>query len=105
MFYNFLLQIIMMLSLATAVYVFSRAIPRVDDEVVAPGDKKNGLWWERTMKKLPLDKIDDTFNRFVEKTLRKTKIAIMKADNAVTGKLKGFKSENGKKNGDSGLIS
>ncbi|MCL4406156.1 MAG: hypothetical protein M1471_01315 [Patescibacteria group bacterium] len=104
MFYNFLLQIVMMAALAAVVYIASRVIPRIDDEIAAPA-LPNSLWWERAIKKIPLDKIDGTFNRFVEKTLRKLKIVIMKADNAVTGKLKGFKSENGKKNGDGGLIS
>jgi hypothetical protein len=104
MFYNFLLQIIMMAALAAAVYIFSRAIPRIDDEAMAASPKE-GLWWERTMKRIPLNKIDDSFDNFMEKTLRKVKIVLMKADNLVTGKLKGLKSESGKKNGDSGLVS
>jgi hypothetical protein len=94
----------MMMALAVAVYIFSRAIPRIDDEAIVT-ESKNSLWWERTMKKIPLNKIDDSFDNFMEKTLRKVKIFLMKADNLVTGKLKGFKSENGKKNNDKGLIS
>lgn len=92
----------MMLCLAAAVYIVSRAIPRIDDEAMA-SESKSDLWWERTMKRIPLDKIDDSFDNFVQKTLRKVKIMLMKADNLVTGKLKGFKTENGKKNGDNGI--
>jgi hypothetical protein len=73
----------------------------VEDETSANRLRKGRL--SGLSKKIPLDKIDDSLNLVFHKILRKIKIAIMKADNAVTNKLKDVREDANKKSGGTGL--
>ena len=82
--YDFLLQISLFISLGIVVYLFARAVPRVDEsgETVHTHGRI-----DRFLAKLPLDKIDDRLNVILEKTLRKTRIFTMKVDNVIDERL------------------
>ncbi len=82
--YDFLLQISLFISLGIIIYLFARAVPRVDEsgEVVHTHGRI-----DRFLAKLPLDKIDDRLNVILEKTLRKTRIFTMKVDNVIDDRL------------------
>lgn len=87
--YSFILQFLIMVSLATIIYLIARTIPRIDENVVLGQSKKSFLG--NFFSKLPLEKIDLMFNNLLEKILRKFKIIVMKTDNALTRKLSDFK--------------
>ncbi|HEY4500130.1 MAG TPA: hypothetical protein VJH70_03390 [Candidatus Paceibacterota bacterium] len=92
--YNFVLQMIMMLSLGTVVYLAARALPRVGERVV-PGSPAQ--YMDKLVKKIPIEKLDAFLNATLEKILRKSKIFILKVDNRVTFYLNKFKKNgNGK---------
>ena len=90
--YDFILQVIVMLSLGTAVYLIARAIPRVS-ETPAPAVKKNRF--DELVKQIPFEKIDAFLNSSAAKVLRRVKVFIMKADNLITGYLNKIKPANG----------
>lgn len=91
--YNFLLQIIIMASLAAMVYIIARAMPRISS-LAAPVEKKNYL--EEFFKKIPWHKIDAFLSLAAEKFLRRLKITILKFDNSISKHLSKFKITNGK---------
>lgn len=97
MLYNFILETIIFLSLGIIILCLARTLPRIEDESSAMSFKKDKM--SRLVKRLPLDKMDETLNLVFHKILRRIKVLIMKADNAVTGKLKSFRSGNNNKNG------
>jgi hypothetical protein len=77
--YNFTVQITLVTSLAVMIYLLARALPRVSDadEGAAAG------FFDRLVDKLPLERIDITISAILEKTLRKSKILVLKLDNAI----------------------
>jgi len=83
--YDFLLQTILFASLSVIVYLFARAIPRVD-EVSEPG--YTGGRFDKLLARLPLREIDARVHKFFQKALRRVKVIIMKSDNIVDEKLK-----------------
>lgn len=89
---NFILQILLALSLGTMVFIFARAVPRVNEgDAHSPTDaleKKLEQW----IASLPLHKIDKGINLFLEKILRKLRILILKFDNIVHSILAKVKS-------------
>ena len=87
--YSFILQFLIMASLAAIIYLVARTIPRIDENVVLGQSKKSFL--ENFFSKLPLEKIDLMLDNLLEKILRKFKIVVMKTDNALTRKLSDFK--------------
>lgn len=90
--YDFILQVIVMLSLGTAVYLIARAIPRVS-EAPAPAVKKN--YFDELVKRIPFEKIDAFLNAAAAKILRRVKVFIMKVDNLITGYLNKIKPASG----------
>ena len=85
-----------MSSLGTIVYLFGRAIPRVNniEENISKDYSQNKI--DKFIARIPFDEIDISFSIFIEKTLRKIKLLLMKWDNIVTnhiGKMR--KSANG----------
>ena len=104
MLYNFFLQLIMMFSLGVVVYILASAIPRIEDE--SETDRRQGVL-DTLVHKIPLDRIDNYLNLFLQKMFRRIKIFLMKMDNFVTERLDRFKQENGKngKNDKSDLFS
>jgi hypothetical protein len=94
--YNFILQIAIMLSLGTMIYLMARAVPRIGDEtseiIIKPKSK-----FDQLVSSLPMEKIDAFFNNFIEKLLRKLKLLSIKLDNFSTNylnKVKKYKLNN-----------
>lgn len=84
--YNFILQIILISSLATIVYLMARALPRVQQEEMAAGSAfKQRL--EQLIKKIPLSKFDKSLSKFNEKTLRKSRVIVLRIDNFISNRL------------------
>lgn len=88
--YSFILQFIVMVSLAAIIYLVARTIPRIDENVVLGETKKS--FFDDLVPKLPLEKIDLFFSNLLEKMLRRVKIVIMKIDNILTRRISDFKS-------------
>ena len=86
--YNFVLQVLIMLSLGTLVYIMARAVPRVGERVNVSSPIK---YLDRLIKNIPLEKIDGFLSLTAEKSLRKLKIWILKLDNIISNHLNKFK--------------
>lgn len=81
--FQFIFSTILMLSIGSILYLAARALPRVEEE---PRGKQNLLdRWAAS--ELP-EKIDATFNAYLVKFLRKTKVVLLKVDNSLTDRLK-----------------
>ncbi len=82
-----------MISLGAIIFLVARALPRISEtESVGVFEKKANRW-----SSFPFEKIDAVINAFVEKSLRKIKLILMKTDNMASRHLNKFK-----KNGDNG---
>jgi len=78
-------------SFATVVYILARALPRVPDEELGATKAKNFL------SNIPAHKIDLAIASFLEKVLRRSRVVVLRVDNAINnslGKIK--KNGNGK---------
>lgn len=78
--YNFILQLIVMLSLGAIIYLIARAAPRVT-EAESPLPKEN--YFDKLVRKLPLEKADAFVSAYFEWFLRKLKIVILRLENIV----------------------
>jgi len=90
--YDFLLQTSFFVSLGVVIYLLARAVPRIHEsgEIVhAPGR------FDRLLSKLPLQKIDERINVFLEKFLRRAKVVLMKLDNFINHHLGRLRKSNG----------
>lgn len=87
--YDFILQLLIMVSLAVLIYLVARTIPRIDENVVLTASKNS--FFGKLVSKIPLEKLDFMFNNLLEKILRRFKIVVMKLDNILTKWLSGFK--------------
>jgi len=94
--YDFILQIVTFLSLGVLIYLFARALPRINENVSSEPTPRTD-YIDKAMKKLPLSKIDSMINLFIGKALRRIKVVVMKVDNVINRHLNKVK-----KNGDSG---
>jgi len=86
--YNFILQIVIVLSLGVIIYLIARTIPRTTNESEVGGLPDQGLpgqrpagGFDKLVSKIPLAKIDAAIDSFLLKLLRKIKVLIMKVDN------------------------
>lgn len=86
--YNFILQTILMSSLAAIIYLFARALPRVNE---SSSQKQGGDYIEELLNRLPFEKADAFVSMTMEKVLRKTKVFVLKLDNILTTHLKNLK--------------
>lgn len=86
--YNFILQTILMASLAVIIYLFARAMPRASE---SSDQKQGGDYIEELLSRLPLEKADAFVSMAMEKILRKFKVIILKMDNILTRHLKNLK--------------
>ena len=86
---KFISHIITMLSLGTILYIFARALPRID-ETEAQGKK---IFARNHILFYYLEKIDGYLHSFSEKTLRKTGVVLMKLENKVNKKLTQIKKD------------
>ncbi|HEY4497104.1 MAG TPA: hypothetical protein VI432_03080 [Candidatus Paceibacterota bacterium] len=81
--YNLILQIIFMGSLGVIVYLFAIAVPRMQD---SSDEGRSGLI-SRFFSKLPLHRVDTALKSYKDKTLRRLKVLILRADNAVSKRI------------------
>lgn len=91
---NFLLQIVIMLSLAIMVYMVARKVPQLDDTVsVEITPKQTGLAGkiDKVFDKVPLERLDFWFTQVLEKFLRKSRVFLLKLDNKLVHHLEKFK--------------
>jgi hypothetical protein len=77
-----------MLSLGTLVYLIARTVPRISDTAQTL-PKEN--YFDRLIKKLPIEKADALASSLMEKLLRKLKVVVLKLDNLVTKHLRSLK--------------
>lgn len=100
--HSFILEIFIMLSLGTVIFLVARALPRISDFEASAGEteKCEKRWWSA----LPLEKIDKIFNAFLEKTLRRVKLILMKLDNMVSRHLGKFKKNDNANNSGNDLM-
>jgi len=89
--YDFILQLLIMSSLATIIYLAARAIPRIDESALLSSSKNSAF--RNWISNIPLEKIDLMFDNLLEKLLRKIKIVVMKTDNVLTRRLSSFKPD------------
>ena len=87
--YNFILQTIIMTGLATIIYLFARAVPRVQD-LVAPIRGRD--YFGEFFDKLPLEKADAFMSMLLERFLRSLKVMILKLDNLLTNHLRSLRA-------------
>ena len=90
--YDFILQTIFLLSFGTLIYLVARAVPRVTE--TAEPEVRREDYFERLIKKLPIEKADAVTSMLLEKLLRKVKVTILKLDNFLTKHLKNLKPDN-----------
>ncbi|KKQ21586.1 hypothetical protein A2999_01530 [Candidatus Wolfebacteria bacterium RIFCSPLOWO2_01_FULL_38_11] len=90
--YTFILQIIIMLSLGAVIYLIARVAPRVGD---VHDYTRTPHLFDKLGSKIPLNEIDFAASAFLEKTLRKIKLLLMKWDNIVSGHINKIKKTNG----------
>lgn len=82
------LEVVILVAIATAVYLIVIAAPRVqDDEHFGDHPVKN------LAKNIPLERIDNFIASAIDKMLRRFKVWILKADNVVTKHLNNRKDE------------
>lgn len=90
------LNLTILLSLGAIVYVLVRALPRVQEEVSEAEDLK----MSRLL--VYIEKADGKLKSFTEKLLRRMRIWVLKFENSISRKIKGF-SEEKKKNAELNL--
>ncbi len=95
--YNFILQMALMLSLGTIIYLMARAVPRVGDEISKPAGK-----FDHWLNSLRLEKFDIILSNFLEKALRNAKLILMKLDNLTNEYLDKIKQSKPNGNGQKG---
>lgn len=91
---QFILTTVLMASLGTMLYLVARLLPRVEEGEVSG---KPGFLDKLSSSEIP-EKLDAAFNNFMTKSLRKTKVVLLKIENFVNDKLKKV-SANGNGNG------
>ncbi len=86
---TFILEILVVASAGTVLYLLARALPRVSDVDTTPTPAEVAPHWfmER------LEKLDEDSLFFAEKFIRRIRVVLLKIDNTLTGKLKRFKKE------------
>ncbi|MDD5060973.1 MAG: hypothetical protein PHN44_01660 [Candidatus Marinimicrobia bacterium] len=97
--YDFILQIFIMFSLGTVIFLVARALPRISETETANAPKSRTNWFSS----FPFEKVDAAVNAFSEKTLRKIKLILMKTDNMVSRQLNKFKKDGDNGNAGNGL--
>lgn len=90
---KFFLEIVIVCVFGIIVYLFARALPRIDDTHITPEEKK----LKGDTLSLYLEKIDEWLTIIFEKFLRRAKVWVLKLDNLVNEQLNKFKKEPQKK--------
>ncbi len=81
---QFIFLNLLMLGAGTVLYVVARTLPRLDE---GASERKLSLLERWVASEMP-HKIDAALNTFTGKTLRKTKVLLLRLDNAVGQRLK-----------------
>lgn len=89
---SFIFTTLLMLSLGIVLYLMVRALPRVAEEAAASGEDRKTLLDRWAHSELP-EKIDRAMNGFLFKFFRKTRVTVLKLDNALGSRLKKMKPE------------
>lgn len=92
MSFNFILDLIVMVSLGTILLLLARALPRVSDEESEPQLRT-------PLMLVYLEKADKHVKMFSEKFLRRSRVVIMKLDNRLSERLSSFKKDSDKNGG------
>lgn len=83
-----------MISLGVLIYLIARVTPRIGD--IEEIFKKQPLGdFDKLIAKIPISEIDFILTAWVEKTLRKIKLILMKWDNLLSEHLSRIKKTNG----------
>lgn len=82
---RFLVQMLVMLSLAAILYLMAKALPRIGDEPENVAERSRVMFY--------MEKVDEFLKAFLEKVLRQIRIWILKFDNFIGKKLSRFKKE------------
>lgn len=77
-----------MLSLGAIIYLIARATPRVGDVEESFRKETFHEKLDKLIARIPFEKMDIFFSVWLEKTMRKTKLLLMKWDNLLTEHLK-----------------
>jgi len=96
----FILNIVLMIALGTLVFLFVRAIPRVEDEN-SEGHKRT-VFEKWLVSELP-ERADVYLSNLFAKWLRKFKVYVMKIDNMLGSHLKKINPRSGKPEGGGGF--
>jgi hypothetical protein len=80
-----------MVSFGAIIFLVARTLPRITETATVNIENKKRINWLRNF---PWEKIDVLMNSFLEKTLRKIKLILMKLDNFVSRQLNKFKKDN-----------
>ncbi len=83
---RFIIQTLIMVSLAAILYLMAKAVPRIGDEP-ENGPENQG----RVM--MYVEKLDEFLKAFLEKFLRQVRVWILKFDNFIGQKINRFKKE------------
>jgi len=80
---SFLVELILLISLGTLIYLFAGVLPKIEHD----SNVLHGGILSLVNKYVSLDKLDEFFHGFFEKTLRKVKVILMKLDNIINAYL------------------
>lgn len=86
---DFILEIVLFLSLGTVIYIVGRAVPRLSEEEAGPKRLR------QFFAALPIHKFDAALASVLEKNLRKTRVMLLRVDNGVSVFLEKIKSGSG----------
>ncbi len=89
--YDFILQTIFLLSFGALIYLAARVLPRIPE--TAKPEPQREDYFEKLMRKLPMERADEVTSMLLEKFLRKSKVIILKLDNFLTKHLKNLKPD------------
>ncbi len=92
---SFVLNVLVMASFGFVLYIFARALPRVNDEDASPQQDPISFHWIT----MYFEEIDEWMLAVFEKWLRKTRLILLKLDNSITSKLHRFQKGTVKENG------
>lgn len=85
---EFIFQTAVVVSLGAVLFLLARALPRVEN---AETRQHTPDFIEKLLSRIPMDQLDSRFNGFLEKSLRKTRVVLSKADTIVKGSLERVK--------------
>ncbi|MBI4094716.1 MAG: hypothetical protein HY435_00795 [Candidatus Liptonbacteria bacterium] len=90
--FEFIVAALFLLSWGTIVYLLVRSLPKVQEEEAGPKQR----FIDRLAKSEIPEKVDMAVNAFLSKSLRRTKVALLKVDNFLTQRIKKLTVENGR---------